>query len=314
MASTEQNAHELAYDERQTFRNNSYAEALAYASAIYTLLKTHINENKSNDMLAFLQKELILNSDTTTILEDKLREARKSNIIGARIIDSIMNALFSEKKKSTEMEMQLIYTLCSLCRNDVALKEEIAKKITDIIGELKRRISAESGIHKNELLLQYRSISIALCCFLNMPEALSAYNIMLLESEKISSDNLAFHLCYYSRLVFSLQEVLALDFQNVSGEMLTNTFSVLIKRLTSSETEKNLTNPFHYHNLITLLQMYKKVTESGICYAHLQTSIFTIAKSYKMSFEKHEQVLKNHVAYYDGIISLLQSVLDMMKD
>ena len=243
---------EPSFSRSETFKYNTYAWNYALTTGIYNLLKEDmIESNESKKLDVFLNNELLLPSDINCLLEEQLIEDRNQAKGSNKILDHII-AILSEREISAEAQSQLLYTACKLSYKDDNGRERLKQIAKKTAKEFKKQLKKAHGESKRILSLQYRSVSVILARCGDENE-LSYYNRLLVEEKDVKYDNLAFHLKYYFRELFSFHDAITLDLNSVYDEMLLNTYYVL-EHLLANLDHSNL-NSFNIHNLITFLHL-----------------------------------------------------------
>jgi len=286
-----------AFEASQMIRYNTYAQDIAYATAIFDLFRQEESEKKEQEIQVFFKKKLLLPSDVTMILEDKLLETQRQQG-ESRILESMIDALQDNFEKSAEMESQILYTASSLCERENAissiLKERILQMCTQICTDMKEADKSQRML----LLLQYRSLCIILSRFFGTDDNLARFNSMLLKCDRLKTVNIAFHFYFYSGKLFSFQDVISFNSSNVYDEMFYNTYYVLKNYM----DQPNFTNQFFMYNLITFMHLYSEAIVPSGKYGEMGDTIKKICKSYQ---KKYKELRLVGVDFFDDFKDLL---------
>lgn len=300
------------FDASEMFRYNAYVEDVAYATAVCDLFK----KDNDKEIEAFFTNELIFPSDITMILEDKLIEAQRQQETGRKILDAMIARLQSSTKKSAEMEIQILYTACSLGRNNQynsqQLKEIVYKKRNHIMEEIER----VGGNEQKLLMLQYRTLCIILALFFEEEDNLAEYNEKLIDEEATSLTNIIFHLYYYSGRFFSYKDVISFgffsykdvisfDITNIHDEMFYNTYYVLAKTFMIKSEQSSVTDQFTLYNFITFLHLCKHVIIPNNRYPYIKDKAKRIFDSYAATYRK---MSPSKIKFYDKLIRLINEI------
>lgn len=243
---------EPTFSDSEAFRYNTYAWNYALTTGIFDLLKEDMKQvNESNELNTYLEKNILLSSDVNTLLEDQMVEARKQARGSNNVLDHIIS-IINKREISDEAKSQLLYSACRLAYRADNSRELLKQIAMQTANSFKEQLKTADGETKRILQLQYRSASVILALCGDGVE-LANYNRLLLREKQASDDNLAFHLKYYFRGLFSFHEAITLDLDSVFDEMVMNTYYVLERHLSNKESDD--LKPFTLHNLITFLHL-----------------------------------------------------------
>lgn len=241
----------------QALYRNSYMKAFLFATCIGTIVTARNN----SEIQKLLQSNYILSDEMNLFLDDYVSEAQQGN----DFVEVLIPILQQNSNTTCSAETQLIYSIMQTegLRNHSYLRRQCYDYIKKKIEKAKQIISdcKIAGQDYYERSLQYRTLAILLWRNRSGQQHdrsyLDSYNQSLLNDQNIKNCNLYFHLYYYSRREFTLDEINLFDKKSISEEMFLNTYYTLLHALNidgytdTFEREITRRNPFYHMNLIT---------------------------------------------------------------
>ena len=276
--------------------NNPYALYYAYSDSFYKLILSASKEKNRRSI--FLQQQILFPCEAFLILMSKLFEGCRTELKAREIYANLADMFDHTEEMSIEMEMQINYLACSFLHSIPEMKESLFKRIKNYRSVLNRRKDTDTE-------LRYRSICIASWLYMKEDKELRLYNRRLLKNQMTRRCNIAFHLCYYSGKMFSIQDITQLNYEYLNEETIIAINNVLKKGLLAEI--KDVHSPFFQHNLITILHLWEDIILNNKTLIDACRSVEELFSNIK------DRLYKEYKGRNCALLPIIDGVLDKLQ-